>query len=166
MTTDRATASAPASPVASAATLAPMMLASVMVGVAVAIGVANLRGWSPGAGGMGVEESAVAGAAGVGLGAVLGLAILWPASSRVVQKLGLMVLAASTVRMLASLSAVVAVLFLASPEVYTFLTALCVAFVMCLAVESAWAVSALRRDHARHLAPRPNPTLTPGAVAR
>lgn len=164
MSTDLSNAPASASPVASAAALAPVMLGAVVAGAVVAMVAAGVRGWSPAAGAMGTDQSAAAGAAGVGLGAVLGLAILWPASSRVVQRLGLMVVAASTVRMLVSLSAVVAVLFLASPEIYSFLTALCVAFVLCLAVESAWAVSALRRAPSRNAGSNPSPQ--PGAVAR
>lgn len=166
MTTDPSPMRAPASPVASAAALAPVMLGAVVVGAAAAIGLARVRGWAGAAGGMGVDQSAMAGAAGVALGAVIGLSLLWPASSRMPAKFGLMVLASSTVRMLVSLTTAVAALFLASPEVYSFFTALCGAFLLCLAAESIWAVSALRRAQSHIAPPSTNRSLTPGAITR
>lgn len=131
-------------PIASAIALAPGLVVSVLIGGLTGIGLSQVGGWTA-SGATSVQQSAAYGALSVALGAAMGLALLWPASSRTARKLGLMVLASSTTRMLVSLMAGIIAFFIAKPQPYVFFTALGAAFLLCLGVESLWATTALRR---------------------
>lgn len=131
-------------PIASAIALAPGLAASVLVGGFAGIALAQVAGWNT-AGPATIPQSATYGALSVALGAALGLALVWPASSRTARKFGLMVLAASTTRMLISLLAGIITFFIAKPQPYVFFTSLGAAFLLCLVVESLWATAAIRR---------------------
>jgi hypothetical protein len=131
-------------PIASAIALAPGLVVSVLVGGAAGIALAQVAGWSA-SGPVTIAQSGTYGALSVALGAALGLALLWPASSRTARKFGLMVLASSTTRMLVSLMAGIIAFFVAKPQPYVFFTSLGAAFLLCLVVESLWATAAIRR---------------------
>lgn len=141
-------------PIASAIPLAPGLIASVLVGGLVGVTLARLAGWSA-EGTASVTQSASYGALSVAIGAALGLALVWPASSRTSRKLGLMVLAASSARMMVSLMAGIILFFTARPQPYVFFVALGAAFLFCLVIESLWAMSAIRRAAAGSTHVRP-----------
>jgi hypothetical protein len=151
-------------PIAGAKGLALGLAASVLVGAVLAAGLANLLRWNGVDGGLTVEQSIIAGAAAIAFGALIGLSLLWPASSRSAPKFGLMVVASSTSRMMISLAVGVVMLFIAKPAAYPLFAALCTGFILCLIVESVWAMSALRRNQS-HGGPTSS-TLTTGAIVR
>jgi len=132
-------------PIASVMRLLPALLVAIALAAAATFAVAQSLRWTAAADRLPAQTSTLLGAAALAVAALLGLAFLWPASNRAPARLGIMVLASSTTRMMGSLAVATVLLVIARPEPYSFFSALCLGFVLTLIVESWWAIAALNR---------------------
>lgn len=92
-----------------------------------------------------LSESATFGVVPVAVGAFMGLVVLAPGGMRTASRLGVAVVAASLVRMLLALAGGVVIYLVLKPEAAAYFGALLAAGLLCLMVEAAWGVRALRR---------------------
>lgn len=133
------------------ATLAPLcvgLAGAHLVGLGITLGIARLAAWNSESG-LGIVGSGVLGMAAVAIGAACGLSALVTPSSRALGNIGLRVMVSSVTRMLVALASALVFFFVTQNQPHTLFVAVLACGILCLIVETVWALSAVRRAPSR-----------------
>ena len=118
---------------------------AIVVGVVTGLGWALSANWADGQTGGVVRAAAVCTTVWM-LAAAVGGGVLYGATGRKIDRLGLAVLASSMARMLTALSLGLAAYFVASPDGRTFWTCFLVAGLLALMAETVWAIRTINSN--------------------
>ncbi len=102
----------------------------------------------------GASQSATLGLVPVVLGCIMSLLLLSPASMRTAARLGPSVVLSSGARSVLALAGGIVIYLVMKPDGTAYFAALLTSAILCLAVESAWGISALKKvsHHGTHTA--------------